>query len=125
MPKNPERFTVTMDDIVEMFRHINNISPAPGPENAKPVDVVIVGCSHATFEEVREIARLVKGKKVKDGTLWVQTDTPSYHMAHQYGDAQIIEEAGGKIYHQTVDDDGPGRGLPESHDSRHGAASST
>ena len=44
MPKNPERFTVTMDDVVEMFRHINNIAPAPGPERAKPVDIVIFGC---------------------------------------------------------------------------------
>ena len=67
MPKNPERFTVTMDDVVEMFRHINNIAPAPGPERAKPVDIVIFGCPVATFEEVREVARLVKGKKVKPG----------------------------------------------------------
>ena len=102
MPKNPERFTITMDDVVEMFRHINAIAPAPGPDSAKPVDIVIFGCPHATFEEVREVARLLKGKKVKEGVmLWVQTDTPNYHMAHQYGDAQIIEEAGGKIFHQT------------------------
>ena len=102
MPKNPERFKVKIDDIVEMFQRLNNLAPAPGPANAKPVDIVIMGCPHATFEEVREIARLVKGKKVKPGVmLWVQTDTPSYHMAHQYGDAKIIEEAGGKIYHQT------------------------
>jgi len=102
MPKNPERYVITMDDVVEMFRQINNIAPAPGPENAKPVDIVVVGCPHATFEEVREIARMVKGKKVKPGVmLWVQTDTPTYWMAHQYGDTKIIEEAGGKIYHQT------------------------
>ncbi len=102
MPANPERYVITMDDVVEMFRHINNIAPAPGPENAKPVDIVIVGCPHATLEEVREIARLVKGKKVKPGVmLWVQTDTPTYFMAQHYGDARIIEEAGGKIYHQT------------------------
>jgi predicted aconitase len=114
MPKNPERFTVTMDDIVEMYRHINNIAPAAGPERAKPVDIVIVGCPVATFEEVREIARLVKGKKVKDGVhLWVQTDTPSYHMAHHYGDAQIIEAAGGKIYHQTCMAMNPMRHYPK------------
>ncbi|MGE5769976.1 MAG: aconitase X [Betaproteobacteria bacterium] len=102
MPKNPERYEITMDDIVEMFRHINNIAPAPGPENAKPVDIVIVGCPHATFEEVREIARLVKGRKVKQGVkLWVQTDTPSYFMAQHYGDLKTIEEAGGHIFHQT------------------------
>ena len=115
MPKNPERFTVTMDDIVEMFRHINHIKPAPGPERAKPVDIVIFGCPHATFEEVREVARLLKGKKVKPGVmLWVQTDTPSYHMAHQYGDAQIIEEAGGKIYHQTCMAMNPMRHYPKN-----------
>ena len=33
---NRERLTVTMDEVVETFRHINNIAPAPGPENAKP-----------------------------------------------------------------------------------------
>jgi cis-L-3-hydroxyproline dehydratase len=102
MPKNPERCKVTTDDVVEMFRRLNNIAPAPGPERAKPVDIVLIGCPHATFEEVREVARLVKGRKVKEGVhLWVQTDTPSYWMAHHYGDAKIIEEAGGKIYHQT------------------------
>lgn len=102
MPKNPERSKVTMDDVVEMFQRLNNIQPAPGPEGAKPVDIVVMGCPHLTFEEIREIAQLVKGKKVKDGVkLWVQTDTPSYYMAHHYGDAKIIEDAGGKIYHQT------------------------
>jgi predicted aconitase len=102
MPKNPERFTITMDDVVEMYRHINNISPAPGPERAKPVDIVLVGCPVSTFEEIREIARLVKGRKVKEGVmLWVQTDTANYLLAHHFGDAQIIEEAGGKVYHQT------------------------
>jgi Uncharacterized conserved protein len=67
-----------MDDVVEMYRHINNIAPAPGPERAKPVDIVIFGCPVATFEEVREVARLVKGKKVKPGVmLWVQTTPPT------------------------------------------------
>ena len=103
-----------MDDIVEMYRHINNIAPAPGPDNAKPVDIVIFGCPVATFEEVREVARLLKGKKVKEGVmLWVQTDTPNYHMAHEYGDAKIIEEAGGKIFHQTCMAMNPVRHYPK------------
>jgi predicted aconitase len=102
MPKNPERYKVTMDDIVEMYRYLNNLAPAPGPDGAKPVDIVIIGCPHATFDEVREVARLVKGKKVKEGVqLWVQTDTPTYFMAQHYGDTKSIEDAGGKIYHQT------------------------
>ncbi|MBF0529108.1 MAG: DUF521 domain-containing protein [Deltaproteobacteria bacterium] len=99
MPKNPERYKVTMTDIVDMYGYLNKIAPATGE---KDVDIVIMGCPHLTFEEVREIARLVKGKKLKEGVcLWIQTDTPSYWMAHQYGDTKIIEEAGGKIFHQT------------------------
>jgi cis-L-3-hydroxyproline dehydratase len=113
MPKHPERFTVTMDDIVEMFHYLNNIAPATS-EKEKEVDIVCMGCPHLTFEEVREIARLVKGRKVKEGVqLWVQTDTPSYWMARQYGDAQTIEDAGGKIYHQTCMGMNPMRYYPK------------
>jgi predicted aconitase len=51
---------------------------------------------------------------VKEGVmLWVQTDTPNYHMAHHYGDAKIIEEAGGKIYHQTCMAMNPVRHYPQ------------
>jgi predicted aconitase len=115
MPKNPERYKVTMDDLIEMYRYLNNLAPAPGPERAKPVDIVIVGCPHATFDEVREVARLVKGKKVKEGVqLWVQTDTPTYFMAQHYGDTQAIEDAGGKIYHQTCMLMTPFRKYPEN-----------
>lgn len=102
MPKNPERYIVTMEDVVEMYHHLNAIAPAPGPEKAKPVDIVFIGCPHATWDEVREVARLVKGKKVKEGVkLWVQTDTPTYFMAQHYGDTKTIEDAGGHIFHQT------------------------
>jgi hypothetical protein len=59
MPKNVERFTITMDDVVEMYHQINNIAPAPGPERAKPRDNLIFGCPVPTFHEVREIARLL------------------------------------------------------------------
>ncbi|GAA3907989.1 aconitase X catalytic domain-containing protein [Sphingomonas limnosediminicola] len=115
MPKNPERYKVTMDDIIEMYQYLNNLAPAPGPDRAKPVDIVIVGCPHATFDEVREVARLIKGKKVKEGVqLWVQTDTPTYFMAQQYGDTKAIEDAGGKIYHQTCMAMTPFRHYPEN-----------
>ena len=121
MPKNPERFKVTMDDIVEMYRHINNIAPAPGPDRAKPVDIVIFGCPVATFEEVREIARLVKGKKVKPGVmLWVQTDTPNYHMAQRI--RRRPDHRGGR--RQDLPPDlhvhEPGPALPAGHHHRHG-----
>lgn len=73
-----------------------------------------MGCPHLTFETVREIARLIKGKKVKEGVhFWLQTDTASYYLAHHYGDAKAIEDAGGKIFHQTCMGMNPMRYYPK------------
>lgn len=111
MPKDPERYTLTLDDVIEQVRYLNNIAPATGD---REVDIVCMGCPHLTFEEIREIARLVKGRKVKEGVhLWVQTDTPSYFMAQHYGDTKIIEDAGGRIYHQTCMGMNPMRQYPK------------
>lgn len=99
MPKDVERYTVTRKDVANMYAYLNQLKPVA---EGSDVHIVIFGCPHCTFEEIREVARLVKGKKIKEGVhLWVQTDTPSYWMAHQYGDTKTIEEAGGKVFHQT------------------------
>ena len=121
MPKNPERFTVTMDDIVEMYRHINNIAPAPGPERAKPVDIVIFGCPIATFEEVREVARLLKGKKVKDGGDAVGADGHTL-LPHGSPIRRRQDHRGGRWQDLPPDlhGDEPGPALPEGHHHRHG-----
>ncbi len=63
------------------------------------IDIVGVGCPHYTFEEVASIARLLKGKKVKDGVqLWVCTHNGAIDLAKQQGIAQIIKEAGGRLF---------------------------
>jgi len=95
IPGNVEKYNLTMADVRNVYRELNTAK-------SDDVQVVHLGCPHLTFEEVRQIARLIEGRKVKDGVhLWVQTDTATYNMAQLHGDAQIIEKAGGKIYHQT------------------------
>jgi hypothetical protein len=98
VPANIEKYEVTLADVREEYNFLNTVSPAKSDK----VDIVIMGCPHLTYDEVREIARLVDGKKVKSGVhLWVQTDVASYHLAHEFGDAKKIEDAGGKIYHSA------------------------
>lgn len=95
VPEGTERIRITLKEVEQVYRDMRTAT-------TDKVDIVHMGCPHLTYDEIRQIARAIKGKKVdKDVMLWVQTDTPSYHMAKHYGDAQIIEEAGGKIYHQT------------------------
>jgi hypothetical protein len=63
------------------------------------IDIVGVGCPHYTFDEVVSIARLMKGKKVKDGVqLWICTHQGAIELAKQQGIAEIIKEAGGGLF---------------------------
>ncbi|MHC1745426.1 MAG: aconitase X [Syntrophobacteraceae bacterium] len=95
VPADVERIRLTLDDVKAMYAELRTAK-------TNKVDIVHMGCPLLIYEEIQQIARAIKGKTVhKDVMLWVQTDTPSYYMAQHYGDARIIEEAGGKIYHQT------------------------
>lgn len=86
---------VEIDDTV-LKRTKEEMSSA---EAGGEIDIVGVGCPHYTFEEVASIARLLKGKKVKDGVqLWVCTHNSAIELAKQQGIAQIIKEAGGKLF---------------------------
>lgn len=95
VPADVERIHLSLADVKAMYAELRTAK-------SNKVDIVHFGCPLLIYEEVQQIARALKGKKVhKDVMLWVQTDTPTYYMAQHYGDAQIIEEAGGKIYHQV------------------------
>lgn len=95
VPAGVERIHLTIADVKAMYAELRTAK-------TNKVNIVHMGCPLLIYEEVHQIAEAIKGKKVhKDVMLWVQTDTPTYFMAKHYGDAQIIEEAGGKIYHQT------------------------
>lgn len=66
------------------------------------VDIVVVGCPHASIDELAEIARQLDGKKVKPGVeFWVST----LRMVKQYGEAmgytKAIEASGARIVCDT------------------------
>lgn len=60
------------------------------------VDMVIFGCPHCSVEEIRMLAALLEGKKIKDDKrLWIGTPHQMYHLAKTMGYTDIIENAGG------------------------------
>lgn len=59
------------------------------------IDFISVGCPHASIKEIAEIAKLLEGKRVKDGkTVWITTAKPTKDMAKKMGYYDIIEDAG-------------------------------
>lgn len=66
------------------------------------VDLVIFGCPHCTYDELREIASLLEGKKVhKKVHLWACTSKPIKLVAERMGIVKTIEGAGGLVVTDT------------------------
>jgi len=63
------------------------------------IDIIGLGCPHYTFDELVSIARLLKGKRVKDGVqLWICTHNGAIELAKEAGIGRIIKEAGGMLF---------------------------
>ncbi|MFX0187039.1 MAG: aconitase X [Candidatus Hodarchaeota archaeon] len=64
------------------------------------IDFVSIGCPHASIHEIAEIARLLRGKKVKK-EFWITTARPTKKIADEAGYSKIIEDAGAKFAADT------------------------
>lgn len=88
---NPEKITVTGEDIRKAKEElISGDTP----------ELVTIGCPHASIQEIKDVAELVKGKKIKCD-LWVCTARATKKVADEMGLTKIIEEAGGKVVADT------------------------
>jgi len=66
------------------------------------IDTVILGCPHASLQEIAEIAHYLKRKHIAEGlTLWVCTAYATRANAERLGFAKIITDAGGYIFCDT------------------------
>ena len=62
------------------------------------VDFVTIGCPHASISEIRQIARLVDGKKVKPGVeFWISTSRMMEAYADRMGYTAAINASGARI----------------------------
>jgi hypothetical protein len=80
----------------EIKRTIENLSTS---SKLKP-DLVFLGCPHCSLNEIKQIADLMKDRKVKSGTeLWICTSRYIKRKAGQY--AEKIEQSGGHVITDT------------------------
>ena len=69
-------------------------------DDCPEVDFVSIGCPHASINEIKKIADLLKGKKVKK-EFWITTARPIKKIADEAGYSEIIEDAGAKFAADT------------------------
>jgi predicted aconitase len=93
--KVPEALPVRRADIDAVYTYFNN-------GRADQVDIIHVGCPHASFEEMRHYAELLRGKKIKDTVeFWITTSRAVRRMAEEQELLKVLESAGAKVISDT------------------------
>ena len=65
------------------------------------VDLVTIGCPQASYEEIERTAKLVNGKELVKGRLWLFTSSENFEKAKEKGLIKIVEDAGGLVLRET------------------------
>jgi len=87
-----EKITIEQSEIKEEWERLGG--------DATPGDVITIGCPHASLEEIKRVALLLKGRRLKK-PLYLYTSRIVKSQADNLGLTKIIEEAGGKIFCDT------------------------
>jgi predicted aconitase len=91
-PKKPqETFAVGAKEMKAMWRKLNTTDSAD-------VDMVCIGCPHLSIPELKELAGLLEGNKVKEGKrLFIAVGDDMLSMAKKMDLDKIIESSGAVI----------------------------
>lgn len=87
-----ERLPISSNDIESSYEMLSTFKSGS-------VDLVTIGCPHASLSEMRKVAGLIKGKKISEKTkLWIFTSISTKLMAERFGYLNDIIKAGGEVY---------------------------
>jgi predicted aconitase len=88
----PKTEPIIVDDLEPAYKMLN------GPNEA--IDLVSLGCPHASLAEIEAVANQLKGKKLKAG-LWITTSRVTRQAAERAGLVAQIEATGGRVVSDT------------------------
>ena len=101
---SPNAQRIDIDDVQPGYRTLNPVMrPAVSPRtrmnsNAQKIDLVSIGCPHASAREILSIAQSLSGKQL-EAALWVTTARETRERTA--AEVEIIEAAGGKVVADT------------------------
>lgn len=87
-----KKLTITKEDILKTRENLTTTD--------KEADLICLGCPHASLEEIKQVANIVKGKTIKN-KLWICTSISVKASADRMGYTKTIEDAGGNIVCDT------------------------
>jgi len=89
--KPDEKITVTSEELKQTKEKLSSVG-------RKKPDLVCFGCPHCTYKEIKDIALMLKGKRIdSEIRLWVCTAKQIKEIMRRWGLLDIIEKAGGLV----------------------------
>ncbi len=96
--KPSEKITVTNSELKQTCEELQT--------TGGKIDFVMLGCPHYTLKQIEETARLLEGKRIREGvSFWVCTSGTTRLLAERIGYVQAIEKAGGHVVVDTCIDE--------------------
>ena len=84
--------TIVIDSLEEAYWELNS--------KTREIDLVAIGCPHASLAEIERVVDLLKGREVKT-RLWITTSSEVKEMAKRKGLLEEIERSGADIVADT------------------------
>ena len=84
--------TIVIDSLEEAYGELNS--------KTREIDLVAIGCPHASLAEIERVIDLLKGREVKT-RLWITTSSEVKEMAKRKGLLEEIERSGADIVADT------------------------
>ncbi len=91
---------IVIDNLEEGYAALNSTHLLEGEDERTRVDLVWIGCPHASLSEIAAIAAQVEGKTLRT-PLWITAARQAREQAAQRGQLRVIEQAGGRIVSDT------------------------
>ena len=88
----PGARTLLVDDLSEAYAALN--------DKVEEIDLVSIGCPHASVAAIKEVAELVSGRCLR-AALWITTSRETLEAARCLDLVSRIEEAGGRVVADT------------------------
>jgi predicted aconitase len=98
--QSPESRSPIRQDLRQLARLVvDDLRPgyATLSDSVTEIDLVWIGCPHASLPEIAEVAARVRGKMLRT-PLWVTCARPVRSLAAEQGLVEVIEAAGGRVF---------------------------
>ncbi len=95
----PDAETFVVENLAEGYAVLDNRS-APGSGDGDEIDLVWIGCPHASLAELARVIELLAGRRVRSA-LWVTMAREVRAEAQKVGLLQALEALGGRVVADT------------------------